>query len=138
MFKFFPTDGYKWIDRKEFHSDKYRSNSSEGCFLEVDLECPKNLCELHNDYSLALDKIKILKKLSICQLKIADFYNIHIDNGKKFNKERCLLHYENLQIYLRLGLKLKKALCIRNSSMPMAKTTYQIQHKKTTEAEKKM
>ena len=92
---------------------------------------------MHNDCSLALDKIEILKKLSFCQLKIADFYNIRIGNGKNFIKERCLLHYENLQIYLRLGLKLKKALCIRNSSMPMAKTIYQIQHKKNNRNRKK-
>ena len=45
---------------------------------------------------------------------ITDFYNISIDNVKKsvrnfFGKERYVLHYENLQLYLRLGLKLKSA-----------------------------
>ena len=45
---------------------------------------------------------------------ITDFYNISIDNVKKlvrnfFGKERYGLHYENLQLYLRLGLKLKNA-----------------------------
>ena len=47
------------------------------------------------------------------QLKIADLYNIPIGNVKKLlpnlsGKEMCVLHYENLQLYLRLGLKLKK------------------------------
>ena len=51
--------------------------------------------------------------LSEYQLKIADAYNIPIANVKKlvprfFNKEKYLIHYENLQLYLRLGLKLKK------------------------------
>ena len=51
--------------------------------------------------------------LSEYQLKIADLYNIPIGNVKKlvpdfFDKEKYVLHYENLQLYLRLGLKLKK------------------------------
>ena len=54
MSKFLPTSGFKQIDSEEFDLNKYTSNISNGCILEVDLECPK---ELHNDYSLALDKI---------------------------------------------------------------------------------
>ena len=49
--------------------------------------------------------------LSEYQLKIADLYNIPIGNVKKlvpnfFDKGEYLVHYENLQLYLRLGLKL--------------------------------
>ena len=45
--------------------------------------------------------------LSEYQLKIADLYSISIDNVKKlvpefFDKEKYVLHYENLQLYLRL------------------------------------
>ena len=51
--------------------------------------------------------------LSKYQLKIADLYNILIGNVTKlatnfFDKEKNVLHYENLQLYLRLGLQLKK------------------------------
>ena len=50
--------------------------------------------------------------LSEYKLKIADLYNIPIGNAKKlmpkfFDKEKYVLHYENLQLYLRPGLKLK-------------------------------
>ena len=41
---------------------------------------------------------------------VSDFYNILIGNVKKlvpnfFDKEKYVLHYENLQFYLALGLK---------------------------------
>ena len=35
---------------------------SKGCLLEVDLEYPKELPELHNNYPLAPDKIEIRKE----------------------------------------------------------------------------
>ena len=42
--------------------------------------------------------------LSDYQLKIADLYNIAIGNAKElvpnfFDKEKCVLHYQNLQLY---------------------------------------
>ena len=94
--------------------NKYISNSSKGCVIEVDLDYPKQLQEIQNDYPLAPDKIEIKKEmLSGYQLKIADLYKIPIVNLKKlvpnfFDKEKYVLHYGNLQLYLRLGLKLKQ------------------------------
>ena len=55
--KFLLTSGFKWIDPKEFDLNKYTNNSSRGCVLEIDLEYPKELQKLHNDYLLALDEI---------------------------------------------------------------------------------
>ena len=51
--------------------------------------------------------------LSYYLLKNADFYNISIGTVKNlllnfFDKEKNVLYSENLQLYLRLGLKLKK------------------------------
>ena len=69
---------------------------------------------MHNDYPLALDKIKIKQNISSdYQLKFVDVYNILIANAKRlmrnvFDKEKFVIHYENLQFYLRLGLKLKE------------------------------
>ena len=47
------------------------------------------------------------------QLKIADLYNIPIDNVKKIvpnfsDKEKYIIRYGNLKLYLSLGLKAKK------------------------------
>ena len=110
MSKFLPTSGFKWIDPKEFELNKYTSNSSKGCILEVDLEDPKELRELHSDYPLALNKIEIKRELlSDYQLKIADLYNIPIGNVKKLVPNFLIknaIDYENLQLYLRLGLTL--------------------------------
>ena len=84
MPKFLPTSGFKWIDPKEYDWNKYTSNSSKGFVVEVDLEYPKELQELHKDYPLVPDKIEIKRKmLSEHQLKIADLYNIPIGNVKK-------------------------------------------------------
>ena len=84
MSEFLPTSGFKWIDLKEFDLNKYTSKSSKGCVLEVDLEYPKELCKLHNDYRLAPHKIEIKREmLSNYQLKIADLYIIAIGNVKK-------------------------------------------------------
>ena len=114
MSKFLSTSGFKWIDTKEFDLNKYSSNSSKGCVLEIDLEYPKELRKLYNDYSLAPDKIEInTEMLSDYQIKIADHYNMPTGNIKKlvpnfFDKEKNVIHCKNLQIYLRLELKLKK------------------------------
>ena len=105
---------FKQIDPKNFKLYKYSINSTRGCLLEVDLKYPKELRELYNDYPLAPDKIEIKKDMmSNYQLKIADFYKFFFGNVKElvsnfFDKEKYMVHYENLQLYLRPGLKLKK------------------------------
>ena len=63
MSMFLLTSGFKWIDHKELDLNKYTSNSSKGCVNEVVLEYPKELMELHNDYSLALDEIEVRRKM---------------------------------------------------------------------------
>ena len=84
MSKFLKTHGFKWIDSKEFDLNKYTSSSSKVYVLKVDLEYPKELCKLQNDYTLVPDKTEIKRKmLSKYQLKIADFYNISFGNVKK-------------------------------------------------------
>ena len=71
-----------------------------------------------------MDNIEIKKEMLSCyQLKTADLYTAPICNVKKlapnfFDKEKYGLHYENLQLYLRLRLKLKKIHCILELNQP--------------------
>jgi hypothetical protein len=89
MRKPLPVQNFKWMTEDQF--EKWRDYP---CFLEVDLEYPDDLHDLHNDYPLAPERMKIGKvdKL-ICNLN---------------NKERYVVHHKTLKFYLRLGLKLKK------------------------------
>ena len=63
------------------------------CILEVDLEYPKELHDLHSDYPLAPERI-------MCKNKVEKL----IPNLK--DKDRYVLHYKNLKQYLDLGLRL--------------------------------
>ena len=79
-------------------------------FLEVELEYPKELHELHNDFPLALEKLTVSNDmLSTYCKQIGDKYEIKVGDVEKLipnlgNKT----NYRNLQLYLSLGMKLTK------------------------------
>ena len=82
--KFLPVSGFKYIDLNGFDLNRYTSNSSQACVLEVDLEYPKELHKIHNYYHFAPGKTGIKRKiLSEFQLKTANLYNIPIGSIKK-------------------------------------------------------
>ena len=61
--------------------------------------------------------------LSHYQLKITDLQNTPFGNVKKlvpnfFDKEKYVLDYENQQLYLRLGLKLKTVHLVLELNQP--------------------
>ena len=112
--KFLPTSWLKWVGPKELNLNEYTSNNLRRCVLEVDLEYPKELWELHNNYSLAPDKIEIKWEMySEYQLKIAYLYNIPIGYVKKlvrnfFDKEKYVLSLWELTVLLETRIKTKK------------------------------
>ena len=62
MSQYLPTDGFKWMTEKQINKinlAKYEDNSNEGLILEVDLKYPEELHDLHNDYPLAAEKVKV-------------------------------------------------------------------------------
>ena len=89
MSKPLPVRNFEWMDEKELENWK-----NIPCILEVNLEYPEYLHDLHNEYPLAVEKMKIgnVEKL-IPNLR----------DNKKY-----VLHYENLKLYQSLGLKVSK------------------------------
>ena len=56
MSQYLPTGGFKWLSQKQIDKinlAKYEVDSKKGLILEVDLEYPEKLHDLHNDYPLA-------------------------------------------------------------------------------------
>ena len=89
MSKQLPTSGFTWMTDNELDDWKYLS-----CFLDVDLEHPEYLYDLHKDYPRAPERITIgnVEKL--------------IPNLN--NKTHHVVHYENLKLFASLGLKITK------------------------------
>ena len=117
MSEYVPYGRFKWLKNVDgFDVNSVSEKSPIGYFLEVDLEYPDELHELHNDYPLAPEKLAIcsdiLSKYYIVK-EIADKYEIKVGDLKKLipnldNKTKYVLHYKNLQVYLSLGMKLTK------------------------------
>ena len=115
MSEYLPYGEFGWLENiDEFDINSISEKSDTGYFLEVDLEYPDELHELHNDYPLAPEKIDIPSDMlsKYCK-EIADKYKIKIGDVKKLipnlgNKTKYVLHYRNLQLYRSLVMKLTK------------------------------
>ena len=113
--EYLPYEGFKWLKNVDkFDVMSINEKSSVGYLLEVQLEYPDKLHELHNDYPLAPEKLAISNNMlsKYCK-KIADKYEIKVGDVKKLipnlgNKTNYVLCYRNLQLHLSLGMKLTK------------------------------
>ena len=115
MSGYLPYGGFKWLKNVDnFDVNSISKKSSIGYILEVDFEYPDELHVLHNDSSLASEKLAIsYDMLSDYCKKIADKYEIKVGDKMKLitnlgNKTNYVVHYRNLQLYLSLGMKLTK------------------------------
>ena len=91
MSKKLPTCGFEWMTEEELCGEEWREIP---CILEVDLEYPKELHDLHNEYPLAPERMKINRVEKLIP-NLSD-------------KKRYVIHHENLKQCLDLGLKLTK------------------------------
>ena len=84
-----PVGNFKWMSDSELKNWKNHSS-----VLEIDLEYPEDLHDLHNDYPLAQKRLKIggVEKLipNLC------------------NKSKCIIHHKTLKLYESLGLKITR------------------------------
>ena len=101
-------------DPEEIILDNYHENSNKGIILEVDLEYPEELHDLHNDYPCAPEKIIVTNDmLSPCCREIKNLHGNVSGNVSKLiptlnKKTNYVLHYQNLKLYQSLGLRLTK------------------------------
>ena len=72
----------------------YNEESDEGCFIEVNVQNPKKLLNLHNHLPFLLERMKIEKVGKLVS-------NLH-------NKNEYVIHIRNLKQALNSGLVLKK------------------------------
>ena len=115
MSEYLPYNGFKWLKNiDKFDIMPINDKSPIGYFLEVYLEYPDELHELHNDFPLAPEKLAVSSDMlsKYCK-QIADKYEIKVGDVKKLipnlgNKTNYVVHYRNLQLYLSLGMKLNK------------------------------
>ena len=124
MIQYLPYSEFKWLNQKEisnFCLNSISENSSIGYIREVDLEYRSELHDLHNNYPLAPEKLKITQNmLSKYCFNIANEYGIKVGGVNKLvpnlgNKSKYVVHYRNLQLYLSLGMKLTKVHRIEQS-----------------------
>ena len=110
-------NNFKWVknvDKTEQKLMRIKNNSSTGYVIEVYLEYPQEVHDIHNDYPLAPEKINILEEwLSDYCLRIENVHNITTGTVKKIvpnlmNKNDHVIHYRNLQQCLESAMKLKK------------------------------
>ncbi|XP_020912011.1 uncharacterized protein LOC110249773 [Exaiptasia diaphana] len=89
MSKPLPTHGFRWMTDQEITGWKNHPR-----ILEVDLEYPLHLHDLHNDYPLAPESVKVDKVEKLIP-------NLN-------NKTKYVVHHETLKLYESLGLKVTK------------------------------
>ena len=94
-----PTHGFKWLTSGEmeklFNNRVVQVWEKTPCILEVDLEYPENLHDLHNDYPFCPERVE-------CKNGVEKL----IPNLR--NKTKYVIHYKNRIQCLKAGLKLKK------------------------------
>jgi len=90
-----PVGDFGWMDEKEKENwFEFPNQECRGCILEVHLEYPKGLHDLHNDYPLAPERLMVNRVEKLIS-NLGD-------------KKNYVLHYRNLKQYLDMGLKLTK------------------------------
>ena len=94
-----PTHGFKWLTggemEKLYNNQIIQVWEKTPCILEVDLEYPENLHDLHNDYPFCPERVE-------CKNRVEKL----IPNLR--NKTKYVIHYKNLIQCLKAGMKLKK------------------------------
>ena len=112
-----PVSDFKWLTKDEIKEINISAldDNGKGFIFEVDLIYPPELHDLHNLYPLAPEKMKVTKNMLSPYLKgLLNNYDIRYNNPTEKliphlgDKKKYVVHYKTLQLYIELGLKIKK------------------------------
>ncbi|CAG2208295.1 unnamed protein product [Mytilus edulis] len=112
-----PVKDFKWLDDCEIenlHISDIADENENGYILEVDLEYPMELHDDHSEYPLAPEKLKVTDEmLSPYAKKLLEDLDLKGTSTEKlipnlYPKEKYVVHYRNLKLYLSLGMRLTK------------------------------
>ena len=114
MSQLLPIGNFRWENSNNFNQDiilNLYDAGERGYYFEVDLEYPKELHDLHNDYPMAPENIK--GEYSPFMKKLISEHDAKEDKSKKLipnlnNKTKYGVHYRLLKFYLSHGIKLTK------------------------------
>ena len=110
-----PKNGFQWLSeeqQRDLDVTQVPDNSDVGYMLEVDLEYPEELHDLHSDLPLAPAQGTIkAEELSDQSRHLMKELNIKGRPQAKlmstlYDKKKYVIHYINLKLYLRLGMRL--------------------------------
>ena len=112
MRQFLPKSNFHWLTENQWEEIDWTAIPDEnetGYILEVDLQYPENLHDLHNQYPLAPEKMKITPDM-LSPFQQANFPK---EESSKLtpnlnNKINYRIHYRALKQYVMLGLKITK------------------------------
>nr|DAC81386.1 TPA_asm: PolB [Parasteatoda house spider adintovirus] len=118
MMSHLPTKDFRWSENLELSADDILNMSDEqeeGMIIEVDLEYPTEIHDLHSDLPVAPEQLKVSSDMLspysqrvASELSVSDPSNVSKLIPNLRDKNRYVLHYRNLKLYLKLGLKMKK------------------------------
>ena len=110
-----PHRDFRWLSKYEIEKLdvlNFPSSGEKGLILEVDLEYPDHLHDLHSDYPLAVEKLLIKKDmLSPYVVDFLNRYGMKYTEQKRlvsnlYDKHDYVVHIKNLQMYIKHGLRL--------------------------------
>ena len=116
MSQYLPTGGFRWVDDCQQLVKTIAEQPAdipEGYILEVDLEYPDDLHDAHNSYPLAPERMVVQKEwMSEYQHNLLGVWVAPTEVEKLVpnlrNKDRYVLYYRNLQLYMCLDMRLTK------------------------------
>ena len=90
-----PVNNFEWVEEtSQFNEDFIKTEineSDEGYFLEVDVQYPQKLHELHNDLLFLSERMKIEKvEKTVINLYDKTEYVMHISNLKQALNHRLI------------------------------------------------